>query len=485
MLCLPAETLAATPTEALVEIMRMSACAVGPFALERANEARAWLVAGAQYALFLPPASTAMPLASAIAAAGKEVAIPSNRMMLLLDTPDLEDAAAFERFATDVESLAAPTGAGCYECCHKETCGVVSGIALAVPSSTSERTEVNLLGLLGPIAARDRLQVFIGGLSSCAQPVGVGQLHHKFSLHVLAPASLAVAADAAAVAAAPPRAVVELPSPAASLYPLFASTPLELGSCVAACVRTDRSDGLFPTLVLEADGAALGLVYSSPQSIGAALRCGRGVYWSRSRQSLWRKGDTSGAWQTLQRIRLDCDADALCFTVTQHGEPPAFCHKTSLSCWGAASGLHALQLTLRDRLRSAPAGSYTKRLFDDAQLLRNKLVEEAQELAEATEPDHVAAEAADLVYFAMVRCVAAGVGLTEIGAHLDKRALKLDRRPGHSKKERIAAGDAILAARKDKGADAKGRPSYAWLPLAAVGVYVTLATVGAVARRRS
>ena len=133
-------------------------------------------------------------------------------------------------------------------------------------------------------------------------------------------------------------------------------------------------------------GAPLGLVYSSDESICAALRCGRGVYWSRSRQSLWRKGDTSGAWQTLRRIRLDSDADTLCFIVTQHGEPPAFCHKGTLSCWGPPSGLQALQLTLRQRKANAPPGSYTKRLFDDPGLLRNKLVEEAQELAECANP---------------------------------------------------------------------------------------------------
>lgn len=175
------------------------------------------------------------------------------------------------------------------------------------------------------------------------------------------------------------------------------------------------------------------------------MRCGRGVYWSRSRQSLWRKGDTSGAWQTLLKIRLDCDADALCFTVTQHGVPPAFCHKSSLSCWNMQGGLPGLQLTLQQRLHSAPEGSYTKRLFDDPTLLRNKLVEEAQELAEATTPDHVAAEAADVFYFAMTRCVAAGVTLKQISDHLDRRSLKLQRRPGLAKKERIDAAAAILS----------------------------------------
>lgn len=71
-------------------------------------------------------------------------------------------------------------------------------------------------------------------------------------------------------------------------------------------------------------------------------------------------------------------------------------------------------------------------------------MEEAQELSEAQEPDHVAAEAADVLYFAMVRCVAAGVTLEDIERHLDARALKLARRPGNAKQDRIDAAQAIL-----------------------------------------
>lgn len=113
----------------------------------------------------------------------------------------------------------------------------------------------------------------------------------------------------------------------------------------------------------------------------------------------------------------------------------------------------SLQRTLAQRLVDAPPGSYTKRLFDDAELLRNKLLEEAQELAEATEPDHVAAEAADLLYFALVRCAKAGVSIADIEGHLDRRALKVRRRAGDSKPYRIAAASAYLDAMgKAKGA---------------------------------
>jgi len=70
-------------------------------------------------------------------------------------------------------------------------------------------------------------------------------------------------------------------------------------------------------------------------SIVASLEGRRAVYYSRSRGGLWRKGDTSGRHQTLHRIDVDCDGDALRFTVTQHGaDVKAFCHLGTYTCWG-------------------------------------------------------------------------------------------------------------------------------------------------------
>ena len=170
------------------------------------------------------------------------------------------------------------------------------------------------------------------------------------------------------------------------------------------------------------------------------------MYWSRSRGGLWRKGDTSGHYQILHRLDVDCDGDALRFTVTQLGDDvAAFCHLNTLSCWGPTRGLRELELTLQERLRSAPEGSYTKRLFEDPTLLRNKLVEEAQELSEATGKQHVAEELADVLYFAMVRAAQAGVTIDDAAAELDRRARKVTRRKGDSKAFRIEAGDAILS----------------------------------------
>jgi len=201
-------------------------------------------------------------------------------------------------------------------------------------------------------------------------------------------------------------------------------------------IQSDREDGLLPTLVVsETCSAALGLVYSSVESVRASLRTGSAHYQSRKR-GLWHKGATSGATQRVVCIRLDCDQDAIEFRVEQHaGERSVgFCHLTDReSCFGSLSGLAKLESTLRERKASAPAGSYTARLFHDPALLGAKIREEAQELVDATEREHIAFEAADLIYFALARCVSAGVGLADIERSLDAKSKKVTRRRGDAK----------------------------------------------------
>lgn len=88
---------------------------------------------------------------------------------------------------------------------------------------------------------------------------------------------------------------------------------------LTAALQTDRPDGLYTTVVSDERGICLGLVYSNGESIRAALSSGRGVYYSRSRKGLWVKGETSGDTQRLISVGLDCDGDALQFTVRQRG----------------------------------------------------------------------------------------------------------------------------------------------------------------------
>ena len=205
----------------------------------------------------------------------------------------------------------------------------------------------------------------------------------------------------------------------------------DLADATAACLKTDRDDGLWATVVADEAGQALGLVYSDLESLRDAIYEGRGSYRSRSRNELWVKGLTSGAVQTLHRVDLDCDRDAMRFSVSQSGS--GFCHLETRTCWGEARGLAALESTLGERLSSAPEGSYTKRLFTEAGLLGAKLKEEAGELAEAAEVADVTHEAADVIYFAMVAMARAGVSLADVERELDRRALKVSRRKGDAK----------------------------------------------------
>ena len=102
-----------------------------------------------------------------------------------------------------------------------------------------------------------------------------------------------------------------------------------------ACLRTDRSDGLFTTVVVDECNVALGLVYSSGESVRASVAEQRGIYYSRSRGGLWRKGDSSGAVQELVGLDMDCDSDALRFIVRQRGSPPV---SDRVGCGGEAHG---------------------------------------------------------------------------------------------------------------------------------------------------
>ncbi|MEO0650690.1 MAG: phosphoribosyl-ATP diphosphatase [Planctomycetota bacterium] len=211
---------------------------------------------------------------------------------------------------------------------------------------------------------------------------------------------------------------------------------LGLAEAFAAPLTSDRPDGLWPTVVVDEGGRALGLAYSDLASLEVALTRGVGAYRSRKR-GLWVKGESSGATQELLRVEVDCDRDALRFVVRQAGE--GFCHRGTHDCFGLgdARGLAALERTLRSRQRSAPPGSYSARLFADRDLLAAKLREEARELAEAETPRHTAEEAADLLFFTLTKLRAAGVDLAEVERVLDGRARRVTRRPGDAKPEEL------------------------------------------------
>jgi phosphoribosyl-ATP pyrophosphohydrolase len=135
-------------------------------------------------------------------------------------------------------------------------------------------------------------------------------------------------------------------------------------------------------------------------------------------------------------VDIDCDRDAIRFTVRQHGA--GFCHLGTRSCWGEDHGIGRLSRRLAQIVdRPPPEGSNTARLLNDPDLLRAKLREEANELAQAESREDVTAEAADILYFTLVKAAASGVRVADIEDELDRRALRLKRRPMRERRENI------------------------------------------------
>lgn len=206
---------------------------------------------------------------------------------------------------------------------------------------------------------------------------------------------------------------------------------MDLGDATFAPGSSDRPDGLVPTVIVDERGVALGLVYSDADSVRRAVNERRGIYRSRTR-GLWIKGDTSGDTQELLKVDWDCDRDCLRFTVRQAGR--GNCHLGTRSCWGGReSGLGGLERRIRAQAEGDDTRSYTRRLLAEPGLLDAKLREEIQELIAAQGSEHVASEAADVMFFVMAALRRAGVPLERVEAELDRRALKVTRRKGDAK----------------------------------------------------
>ena len=182
--------------------------------------------------------------------------------------------------------------------------------------------------------------------------------------------------------------------------------------------------GPIPTIAQATDGRVLMLAWSTQDSLREALTLRRGVYWSRSRQSLWRKGDESGHTQALLGMRYDCDADTLLFRVDQRG--PA-CHTGKAACFEDIRSftLDTLAAIIRSRRGEDPSRSWTAKLLADPDLVRAKIAEEAAEVCSADTRANLVWEAADLVYHTMVLLEAQGIGLREVEAALRARAGRL------------------------------------------------------------
>jgi phosphoribosyl-ATP pyrophosphohydrolase/phosphoribosyl-AMP cyclohydrolase len=201
-----------------------------------------------------------------------------------------------------------------------------------------------------------------------------------------------------------------------------------IGGVQASEISWDER-GLAPCVVQDwRSGEVLTVAYMNAEALACTLQTGEMHFFSRSRQALWRKGETSGNTQTLKALRYDCDADAILALVDPAG--PA-CHTGARTCFHNGDPgdppfaiLPDLERTIAKRAADRPRGSYTTTLLADPTLAGEKVQEEAEEVVRAAREEsaeRVAEEAADVLYHLAVLMRGRGLSLADAERVLDGR----------------------------------------------------------------
>ena len=195
----------------------------------------------------------------------------------------------------------------------------------------------------------------------------------------------------------------------------------------------EKGGGLLPAVIQDAtDGTILMVGYMSAESLAVTMETGRVTFFSRSKNRLWAKGESSGHWLEVDSVTEDCDGDALLVLARPHGPT---CHTGARSCFSesysfkqAFTFLGELEQVIRERRVSGKeSGSYTAELLEDGpKRIAQKVGEEAVELAleaESGSPDKLVAECADLVYHLMVLLESRDASLSDVAKELERRHL--------------------------------------------------------------
>ena len=194
---------------------------------------------------------------------------------------------------------------------------------------------------------------------------------------------------------------------------------VNLTDAFVACLDFEKTP-LIPVIAQSMNGEVLMQGFANAEAVRKTFDCGKLTFWSRSRNELWTKGETSGNFLEIVRLRADCDRDSILATVLPTG--PA-CHTGSWTCYGTDPGekssMGRLYNIIADRFANPKPGSYTATL--DAKRVREKVEEEAEELCEADTRDEVIWEAADLLYFVNVLMYKEGVSWKDVYDELDRR----------------------------------------------------------------
>lgn len=190
-----------------------------------------------------------------------------------------------------------------------------------------------------------------------------------------------------------------------------------------ACLDWEKTNGMIPVIAQSVNGEVLMMGFSNKEAIAKTFDTGKLTFFSRTRNVLWTKGETSGHFLEVVKMRVDCDRDTILATVIPHG---GACHTGSFTCFDAEpderSSMERLYATISERFANPRPGSYTATLNDKR--VREKVEEEAEEICEAEGKDEVIWEAADLLYFVSVLMYKEGVTWQDVYNELDRRHKK-------------------------------------------------------------
>lgn len=191
----------------------------------------------------------------------------------------------------------------------------------------------------------------------------------------------------------------------------------------------DKMGGLVPAIIQDADTRqVLMLGYMNQEAYDKTIESGKVTFYSRSRNTLWTKGETSGNFLDLVDIKVDCDADTLLVRVHPHGPT---CHTGTDTCWGESNTptpllfLAQLQDFIEKRHEEMPEGSYTTSLFRDglnrmAQKVGEEALEAVIEAVNGTN-DRLLYEASDMFYHLIVLLTAKGLRIEDVASELIER----------------------------------------------------------------
>lgn len=190
----------------------------------------------------------------------------------------------------------------------------------------------------------------------------------------------------------------------------------------------NKMDGLIPAIIQDdKTQKVLMLGFMNEEAYDKTLKTGKVTFWSRTKNALWTKGETSGNFLNVVSIKADCDNDTLLIKVNPDGP---VCHTGTDTCWGEENDnpmafLSELQRFIEKRHEEMPEGSYTTSLFQSgvgrmAQKVGEEAVESVIE-AMAGNDERLIYEASDMIYHLMVLLTSKGLKIEDLAVELQKR----------------------------------------------------------------